>query len=308
LRIRKAHPLDKDKILNFCKDTFTWGDYIGIVWDFWLTDPSGILLVVDDLNSSALTYGPVATSHIGICPNDLLWIEGIRVDKNCRNRRIGTSLLQYAVNYGVKKGLCETCALVSYNNINSKKMFEGQGFAKNCVYGYYNIKIKKKFEFADKSLILRYAHYDDVRLICEYLNNSGVYLETNNRYFHEWRLYKLENTFDCICDLIEKKKLVLILDVNDVICGLSIINIIEYESTFYDKPLIQVCYLDCISNHISINSIFRIIEKFNGNNKHKNVQLFVTDDIDLNALSTTNNGVYNIETFERFIVYCKKLK
>ncbi|MBA3750029.1 MAG: hypothetical protein H0X03_03895 [Nitrosopumilus sp.] len=70
--VRNAQTSDKSKILKFCNDTFEWGDYIEIVWDSWLIDPSGLLLVVDHPNLSTLVYEPVAVSHISIYPNNLL--------------------------------------------------------------------------------------------------------------------------------------------------------------------------------------------------------------------------------------------
>jgi len=36
--IRDANALDKIQILKFCKDTFSWGDYIDQVWDFCLSE------------------------------------------------------------------------------------------------------------------------------------------------------------------------------------------------------------------------------------------------------------------------------
>ena len=38
MMIRDAHNLDRISVLKFCKDTFTWGDYVDKVWDFWLSE------------------------------------------------------------------------------------------------------------------------------------------------------------------------------------------------------------------------------------------------------------------------------
>jgi len=306
LRIRVAQYFDKDKILKFCKDTFEWGDYIAIVLDFWLADPSGILLVADIPDSRTFQYKPVAISHISVCQNHLLWIEGIRVDKVHRNKGIATSLLQYMVKYGIKNGLCESCALVSYDNINSKKLFEKHGFSQSCIYAYYNVKIKKRLEYSVSHIIIKYACFDDINLICAYLNNSKFYLEKNNRYFNNWKFYKLENTFNCIYNLIDSKKVFLILDENSTICGLSIINILDDVDVFYNKPLLQVCYLDCMNYCIYSKTIYLILDTLFNYNKHKNVQIFVNGSIDLHHLFN-NNDNYNVDTFEKFIVYCKKL-
>jgi GNAT superfamily N-acetyltransferase len=302
--------LDKDRVLTFCKDTFEWGDYIGTVWDFWLTDTSGLLLVADNADSRRLNSEPVAISHISVCQNDLLWIEGIRVDKHHRNKGIATRLLQYMVKYGIEKGLCESCALIAHSNINSRNMFEKQGFSQNSIYAYYNVKIKKKLEFANSSLVLKYACLGDVKLVYDYLNNSQIYSEMNNRYFNEWRFLKLENTFNNICNLIEEKKLVLIVGGDRNICGLSIVNILDGKNTFYNEPLLQVCYLDCINKHILYDSVYLILNTLIDYTKHKHIQFFVGESVDLQPLlnDDINKSNYEIVFFERFVVYCKKLK
>jgi GNAT superfamily N-acetyltransferase len=294
----------------FCKDTFEWGDYIGTAWDFWLTDTSGLLLVVDDPISRTLNYVPVAISHISVCQNDMLWIEGIRVDKHYRNKGIATCLLQYMVKYGIEKGLGESCALIAQSNINSRNIFEKQGFSQNCIYAYYNVKIKKQLKFANPSLVLKYACLDDVQLVYDYLHNSQIHLEKNNRYFHDWRFFKLENTFDCICNLIDKKKLVLIVDENSKICGLSVINTLDGKNTFYKEPLLQVCYLDCINSQILYDSVYHILGTLIDYSRHKYIQFFVDGSFDLYPLlrDDKNKSNYDIDSFERFIVYCKKLK
>ena len=38
---------DKDEILSFCINSFSWGDYINRVWDYWYTEKNGQLFVVE---------------------------------------------------------------------------------------------------------------------------------------------------------------------------------------------------------------------------------------------------------------------
>ena len=80
--IREATDRDKSPILKFCKDTFSWGDYIEYVWDFWLSE--GSLFVCEK------------QSPIGIChafySKDQIWIEGIRIDPNFRKQKIASQL------------------------------------------------------------------------------------------------------------------------------------------------------------------------------------------------------------------------
>ena len=43
--IRAALPEDKETVLEFCRHTWEWGDYVPQAWDVWLSDPQGRLLV-----------------------------------------------------------------------------------------------------------------------------------------------------------------------------------------------------------------------------------------------------------------------
>jgi hypothetical protein len=303
LQIRKAQPSDKFTILNFCKDTFAWGDYIDIVWDSWLNDPSGLLVVVDRLDSSTLIYEPVAVSHISICQNNFLWIEGLRVNKTFRNQGIATCLLRYMVNYGVKQGLGESCALVSNKNVISKRILEKEGFSANAICRYYSIKIEEISKLNGHSLVLKHAHIHDIESIQNYLDNSEVYSKMDGRYFNEWKFYRLKNTFECICDLISKEKLILAVDGNNKINGVSIINITGEKALFYNKPLLQVCYLDCLDYSLYSNFIRLLLETLGTQNQHKDIHFFVENSIDLCSIFDDAN----IDNFEKFIIYGKKL-
>ena len=36
--IRAAKNEDRDLVLKFCKNTFSWGDYVEKVWDYWIDE------------------------------------------------------------------------------------------------------------------------------------------------------------------------------------------------------------------------------------------------------------------------------
>ena len=52
-KIRKAIQLDKEQILDFCQNTFSWGDYIDEVWDSWYNNEG---LVIIEENEKALEW------------------------------------------------------------------------------------------------------------------------------------------------------------------------------------------------------------------------------------------------------------
>jgi GNAT superfamily N-acetyltransferase len=76
--IRPARPLDKGFVLAFCAHTFDWGDYLPLVWDMWLSDDRGPLLVATE------NAVPVGVAKVTLLTPTEAWLEGLRVDPRCR--------------------------------------------------------------------------------------------------------------------------------------------------------------------------------------------------------------------------------
>jgi GNAT superfamily N-acetyltransferase len=310
MNIRKANKLDKDEVLNFCKNTFEWGDYIDRVWDLWEIDSSGLLLVSEVLDDASKKFHPIAISRISVCPNNLSWIEGLRVNKKYRNQDIGSSLLKYMLDFGIKKGFRDASAIVSYNNIPSQKMLEKQGFSPLFKFNYYSLKLNKIIKINQLSpqqeqqkLEIKSAYPKDIASIIDYLSNSKVSKYMDNRYFDSWKFYRFENTFSGIMSLINDNKVLLIIDEINKINGILIINIVDNKDAFFKKPLIQICYFDCIQDCKYSEIINILFSTFSENNLYYSIQFYLPDIIDL------SHHLYNYSTdyFEQFILYSKKL-
>jgi GNAT superfamily N-acetyltransferase len=310
MNIRKANKLDKDEVLNFCKNTFEWGDYIDRVWDLWEIDSSGLLLVSEVLDDASKKFHPIAISRISVCPNNLSWIEGLRVNKKYRNQGIGSSLLKYMLDFGIKKGFREANAIVSYNNIPSQKMLEKQGFSPLFKFNYYSLKLNKIIKINQLSpqqeqqkLEIKSAYPKDIASIIDYLSNSKVSKYMDNRYFDSWKFYRFKNTFSGIMSLINDNKVLLIVDEINKINGILIINIVDNKDAFFKKPLIQICYFDCIQDCKYSEIINILFSTFSENNLYYSIQFYLPDIIDL------SHHLHNFSTdyFEQFILYSKKL-
>ncbi|MFC1950891.1 GNAT family N-acetyltransferase [Chloroflexota bacterium] len=122
LEIRDATKDDKDGILSFCRDTWDWGDYIELVWDDWLNDPEGKLIV------GLLDGIPVAVVHIGTYPTGEGWIEGMRIDPKYRDKQIGTSLSNYCVSEMAKAGIRVARYMTASSNKPVQRISEKHGF------------------------------------------------------------------------------------------------------------------------------------------------------------------------------------
>ena len=92
--IRKAKASDKSKVLDFCKNTFSWGDYIVDVWDYWIVE--GNLLVLTENKT------PAAICHSSFFDKQV-WIEGIRVNEKFRKKGFAKKIKTKVYNYSKQK-------------------------------------------------------------------------------------------------------------------------------------------------------------------------------------------------------------
>lgn len=87
MKIRSAQESDKNNVLVFCKDTFSWGDYIADVWDKWKSKGGLYVLEKDGL--------VVGVYNVATFEKES-WIEGMRVHPQYRKKGFGTKMLTHA--------------------------------------------------------------------------------------------------------------------------------------------------------------------------------------------------------------------
>jgi|SRR6185437_3098139 len=303
--IRKAIDSDREIVLDFCKNTFEWGDYIDRVWDSWINDPSGLLLVTETNAKNSPKGYPIALSRISACPNNLAWIEGLRVNPDYRKQGVATLLVKYMLNFGIKKGFNDASAIVSVQNTTSQKMLEKQGFFKLQRFNYYNINLEK-FRYLENTDIklqqeefhVKIADYDDILSLIEYLKDSLVFNETCKRYFDSWKFYIFQNNYYDLKSLIENNKIFLITNGSNKIKGLMLLN-----NNSYHKPSIQVCYFDCIDIELYSKIIKYLIYFYLKKKIYSNIQFYLSDIVDL----TQNSEFYFFDDYEKFFIYNKIL-
>jgi GNAT superfamily N-acetyltransferase len=102
--VRPARPHDRDAVLAFSTTTFDGWDYIAEVWDDWVADETGRLLVATietgpdgdppvAADGSAIEPGRViAVTHVAMLSSTEAWLEGIRVDPVVRGMGVATEL------------------------------------------------------------------------------------------------------------------------------------------------------------------------------------------------------------------------
>ena len=155
MEIREAKISDKTSILKFCKNTFSWGEYIEKVWSSWLEEGSLFLFE---------KKSPVGICHAFYSQNQI-WIEGIRIDPNHRREMIASKLVIHAESIGKKNQKLFSYMLIDTENKNSISMADSLNYEKFQTWNYYSLIPKKnsnfKIEFEKSSSIDIFDFYVD---------------------------------------------------------------------------------------------------------------------------------------------------
>jgi predicted acetyltransferase len=316
MNIRRARSSDKNKVLDFCMNTFEWGDYIDRAWDNWISEPSSLLFVCEAHLSSFISKSDlVGVIHILQCSkNNSLWIEGLRVNKLYRNKGFATALLNHGIDYGIKNNLNECCALVSQGNFVSQKMLEKLGFLKVFTCTYYNLQLEK-LGFTSKKLstfanipsiklVIKTPHLSDVAGISRYLSNLNTTKIMDDRYFDSWRFYKFNMDYLDLVLLIKRNELLIVLDEDDGIVGIVMIKqIISEDSSFDKKSVIQISYFNCIKRSLYLKVLYLLLEKYYNDGRFDNIQVFLPTFLGLKKFLSFESIDYS----DQFYLYAKKL-
>ena len=137
MEIREANIFDKNSVLKFCKNTFSWGDYIEKVWSSWLDE--GNLFLFEKKS-------PVGICHAFYSENQI-WIEGIRIDPEHRREMIASKLVTYAESIGKKNHKLFSYMLIDTENKNSISMANSLNYDTFETWNYYSLTPKKNLNF-----------------------------------------------------------------------------------------------------------------------------------------------------------------
>ena len=139
--IREATSLDRISVLKFCKDTFSWGDYVSQVWDFWLSE--GNLLLFEERS-------PVGICHV-FSSKDQIWIEGIRVDKNFRRKKVASNLVSHAELIGRENYALYSYMLIETQNSSSLSMANSLNYDIYQTWKFYSLLPKQNSNYSSIS-------------------------------------------------------------------------------------------------------------------------------------------------------------
>ena len=153
MNIRNANASDKIPVLKFCQNTFSWGDYVDHVWDFWMDE--GHLFLSEK-------QFPVGICHAFYSKNQV-WIEGIRINSNFRHRKVASELVRHAETVGKGRNISSSYMLIDVENLPSLLMANSLNYAVFQTWHFYSLEPKFNPHsdiYFEKSLNRKfYSHY-----------------------------------------------------------------------------------------------------------------------------------------------------
>ncbi|MGZ3584831.1 MAG: N-acetyltransferase family protein [Ktedonobacterales bacterium] len=154
LDVRPARAADREAVLAFCAHTWSGGDYIEDVWDDWLHDERGALLV------AVMQDRPIGLLHVALLSDDEAWLEGIRVDPAQRRRGVGRVLVSRALVAARDRGAKVARLFTDHDNIASQDLIAGFGFKRVAEVSHYEAPALTAEEHGAEDVVSELASTD----------------------------------------------------------------------------------------------------------------------------------------------------
>lgn len=189
IEIRQARAEDREAVLAFCQQTWEWGDYIPDVWDAWLSDPAGQLLV-------ALIAGrPVGIVHTVMLNATDAWQEGMRVDPAYRQQGIARRLSMEASAEAMRRGATTVRLLTAADNAASIHLVEQAYFRRVGIFVPHRavaLTTEPRSTYGLEEPVL--AEPADLAEIIDYLNVSNIFPAVGGLYYSGFTGYRISDT------------------------------------------------------------------------------------------------------------------
>lgn len=194
LSIRPARADDRDAMERICAHTFEWGDYIPEVWDHWLDDEEGLVIVGE------VAGRVVALSKITFHVPGQAWLEGMRVDPEYQRQGIAGAFLEYSLSFAQERGA--RVARLGTGDYNTPVHTSAARAGMEHI-GRYTVWTAEPLPDATCPLILSPDHAMQVQ---EFLGSSRVLAHTHGLCSSSWAWHEL--TPERILHLLDRGQMV----------------------------------------------------------------------------------------------------
>lgn len=188
--IRQACAADREAVLAFCEHTWEWGDYIEYVWDEWLHDPAGSLLV------ALVDNQPVGLLHMRMLSETEAWQEGMRVDPAYRQQGIAKQMGVEARAEALRRGATVVRLMIESTNTASLHMIKQEGLSRQVGALVQHTatpvtSIPRHNTGLDQPVLATLADLDD---IITYLDVSSIFPAVGGLYYAGFAARRISDT------------------------------------------------------------------------------------------------------------------
>ncbi len=239
MKIREAKQTDKNLVLDFCKNTFSWGDYIKDVWDYWIEEKN--LYVIEK------------ETTVGLChaffSNNQVWIEGIRIKNSFRRQGLASKLVTHVESIAKINNINFALMLIDAENSSSLSM------AKNL--NYQIVETWKFYSLTSKLTKNPIVKFDNI------LKNIPF-----SYYIKSWRWLPLNNKI--LESLANEKRIIYSDKSNDV--SFAILT----DSEHFDNTLIVTLHVGSKENTLDLLSY---LQNFGFKHNYSRIQILTKENL-----------------------------
>lgn len=235
--IRNAMNSDKFSILNFCKDTFSWGDYIQDVWDYWLSENN--LFIIEK------EY-PIGMCHASFSKNQV-WIEGIRINPNFRRQGLASKLVDHVELLAKEKQISLSSMLIATENSPSILMAKNLNYHISESWNFYSI-----FPQTNNNYKIQFGNV---------FNSTKI-----SHYVKSWRWLVLDE--EILSTLSKQNKIIFSDELGDVSTA------ILTDSEHFDNTLIVTLFSGSQNNTLNVISY---IQNYGAEKNYKKIQILTKE-------------------------------
>ncbi|MDP2932484.1 MAG: GNAT family N-acetyltransferase [Chloroflexota bacterium] len=180
MSIRSARAEDRDAVARFSEHTWEWGDYIPMVWEYWLSEPKGKLLVV------TVDREPVGIAHVVMVAPGEAWLEGLRVAPEYRRAGLATKLTQRCLAEATKLGVSVVRFATAATNEPVRRIAARLGFVRVA-----SMLTRQAEAGPDGSAGFKHPTLPDMHYLVDFLRDSPVLAAMGGLCNTGWRFQRL---------------------------------------------------------------------------------------------------------------------
>ena len=213
-KIRKAIQLDKEQILDFCQNTFSWGDYIDEVWDSWYNN-EGLVIIEENEKAIGMAHGVIYQNE------KMLWLEGVRVNESYRKNGFATCLITHFEKKAKDSNIIRINMLIESENTSSLSLVKKLGYQIISKWNYFSLECKKNDFVETKFDTISFNDLEDLK---------------NMRFVESWRWVPITETN---FSELNSNSNILCIKRNGVIHSLGVIS---ESNSFHDTMILTIIF------------------------------------------------------------------